>query len=86
MTLPAPQRMHMVLEGVTAHLSAADVHMGWHTPQVRDVSPPNSGSTASAIHLCIRNFVGGCGPLGEHLHPVMATGHRVVSNPCLPSV
>jgi hypothetical protein len=47
--------------------------MAWHTPQVRDVSPPNSGSTASAIHLCIRNFVGGCGPLGEdYSHPVMA--------------
>lgn len=40
-------------------------------PQVRDVSPPNAGSTASAIHLCIRNFIGGCGPLGEHV-PALA--------------
>lgn len=39
----------------------------WRAPSaimVRDVSPPNAGSTASAIHLCIRNFIGGCGPLG----------------------
>lgn len=33
--------------------------------QVRDVSPPSLGSTASAIHLCIRNFLGSCGPLGD---------------------
>lgn len=38
----------------------------WRAPSaimVRDVSPPSLGSTASAIHLCIRNFLGGCGPL-----------------------
>lgn len=57
----------------------ADVHVGWHTPQVRDVSPPNSGSTASAIHLCIRNFVGGCGPLGAHSCPLTARLSSVVT-------
>eukprot|EP00208_Stichococcus_sp_RCC1054_P001861 CAMPEP_0206137946 /NCGR_PEP_ID=MMETSP1473-20131121/2956_1 /ASSEMBLY_ACC=CAM_ASM_001109 /TAXON_ID=1461547 /ORGANISM="Stichococcus sp, Strain RCC1054" /LENGTH=682 /DNA_ID=CAMNT_0053531227 /DNA_START=245 /DNA_END=2294 /DNA_ORIENTATION=- len=39
----------------------------WRAPSaimVRDVSPPSLGSTASAIHLCIRNFLGSCGPLG----------------------
>jgi hypothetical protein len=67
--LPVTQRMPMVLEGVERGLRLQqNVHMAWHTPQVRDVSPPNSGSTASAIHLCIRNFVGGCGPLGAHPH------------------
>lgn len=38
----------------------------WRAPSaimVRDVSPASLGSTASAIHLCIRNFLGGCGPL-----------------------
>ena len=38
--------------------------------QIRDVSPPSLGSTGSAVHLCIRNFVGGLGPIGEALlHP-----------------
>jgi len=44
----------------------------WRAPSaimVRDVSPPDAGSTASAIHLCIRNFIGGCGPLGELAAP-----------------
>lgn len=31
---------------------------------VREVSPPGLGSTASAMHLCIRNLVGGLGPIG----------------------
>ena len=38
--------------------------------QIRDVSPPSLGSTGSAVHLCIRNFVGGLGPIGAILlHP-----------------
>lgn len=40
----------------------------WRAPaaiMIRDVSPPNLGSTGSAIHLCIRNLLGGAGPLGE---------------------
>ena len=42
----------------------------WRAPaavMVRDVSPPSLGSTGSAVHLCIRNFVGGLGPLGRPL-------------------
>jgi MFS family permease len=38
----------------------------WRAPAaiaVRDVSPPGLGSTGSAVHLCIRNLVGGLGPL-----------------------
>ena len=40
----------------------------WRAPAavlVRDVSPSELGATASALHLCIRNLVGGCGPLSE---------------------
>ena len=39
----------------------------WRAPaaiMVRDVSPARLGSTASAIHLCFRNLIGGLGPLG----------------------
>jgi MFS family permease len=38
----------------------------WRAPAavaVRDVSPPGLGSTGSAVHLCIRNLVGGLGPV-----------------------
>ncbi|KAK9839611.1 hypothetical protein WJX81_000780 [Elliptochloris bilobata] len=39
----------------------------WRAPaaiMIRDVSPPNLGSTGSAVHLCVRNLIGGLGPLG----------------------
>jgi predicted MFS family arabinose efflux permease len=42
----------------------------WRAPaavMVREVSPPGLGSTASAMHLCIRNLVGGLGPIGVAL-------------------
>ena len=42
----------------------------WRAPaavMVRDVSPPDLGSTGSAVHLCVRNLVGGLGPLGAFL-------------------
>jgi len=38
----------------------------WRAPaaiMIRDISPPNLGSTGSAVHLCVRNLVGGLGPL-----------------------
>ncbi|CAL8467087.1 g6623 [Coccomyxa elongata] len=38
----------------------------WRAPaaiMIRDVSPPNLGSTGSAVHLCVRNLIGGLGPL-----------------------
>ena len=38
----------------------------WRAPaavMVRDVSPPELGSTGSALHLCARNVLGGAGPL-----------------------
>ncbi|KAK9811000.1 hypothetical protein WJX73_004887 [Symbiochloris irregularis] len=38
----------------------------WRAPAavlIRDVSPPSLGSTGSAVHLCIRNLIGGLGPL-----------------------
>jgi len=38
----------------------------WRAPAavaVREVSPPGLGSTGSAVHLCIRNLVGGLGPV-----------------------
>ena len=38
----------------------------WRAPaavMVREVSPPGLGSTASAVHLCFRNLVGGFGPI-----------------------
>ena len=41
----------------------------WRAPaaiMIRDISPPNLGSTGSAVHLCVRNLMGGLGPLGEH--------------------
>lgn len=41
----------------------------WRAPaaiMIRDVSPPNLGSTGSALHLCVRNLVGGAGPISEH--------------------
>ena len=40
----------------------------WRAPaavMVRDVSPPSLGATGSAVHLCVRNLIGGLGPLGE---------------------
>ncbi|PSC72601.1 MFS transporter [Micractinium conductrix] len=42
----------------------------WRAPaavMVREVSPPGLGSTASALHLCIRNLVGGLGPIAVAL-------------------
>lgn len=39
----------------------------WRAPaaiMVREVSPPGLGSTGSAVHLCIRNLLGGLGPVG----------------------
>ena len=42
----------------------------WRAPaaiMIRDVSPTDLGSTGSALHLCIRNLIGGLGPLGEEL-------------------
>jgi hypothetical protein len=39
----------------------------WRAPaaiMIRDVSPPDLGSTGSAVHLCVRNLIGGLGPLG----------------------
>jgi hypothetical protein len=38
----------------------------WRAPAaiaVRDISPPGLGSTGSAAHLCIRNLIGGFGPV-----------------------
>ncbi len=38
----------------------------WRAPaaiMVRDVSPPGLGSTAASLHLCIRNIIGGLGPI-----------------------
>ena len=40
----------------------------WRAPaaiMIRDVSPPNLGSTGSAVHLCIRNLIGGLGPVSK---------------------
>lgn len=40
----------------------------WRAPaavMIRDVSPPELGATGSALHLCIRNLLGGCGPLSK---------------------
>ncbi len=54
------------------HLSFAALLIGfaaseaWRAPaavMVRDISPAGLGSAASAVHLCIRNLVGGGGPL-----------------------
>jgi len=42
----------------------------WRAPAavlIREVSPPELGATGSALHLCIRNLVGGCGPLSMAL-------------------
>jgi hypothetical protein len=42
----------------------------WRAPaaiMIRDVSPKELGSTASAIHLCFRNLIGGLGPLGAFI-------------------
>ena len=44
----------------------------WRAPAavlVKDVSPPKLGATGSALHLSIRNLVGGCGPLSKPLPP-----------------
>jgi MFS family permease len=38
----------------------------WRAPAavaIREISPPGLGSTGSAVHLCIRNLVGGLGPI-----------------------
>lgn len=32
--------------------------------QVREIADDSLGATASAIHLCVRNLLGGLGPLG----------------------
>lgn len=42
----------------------------WRAPAailVRDVSPPGLGSAGAAVHLCVRNLIGGMGPLGALL-------------------
>lgn len=42
----------------------------WRAPAavaIREISPPGLGSTGSAVHLCIRNLVGGLGPLAVAL-------------------
>jgi hypothetical protein len=42
----------------------------WRAPAavcLRDVSPEGVSSTASAVHLCIRNLVGGLGPIAVAL-------------------
>ena len=70
---------------LVANLMAPDYHQSlaallvgfalsemWRAPaaiMIRDVSPPNLGSTGSAVHLCVRNLIGGLGPLGAaHSH------------------
>lgn len=66
---------------LVANLMAPDYHQSlaallvgfalsemWRAPaaiMIRDVSPPNLGSTGSAVHLCVRNLIGGLGPLGN---------------------
>ncbi len=48
----------------------------WRAPaaiMIRDVSPPNLGSTGSALHLCVRNFTGSLGPLGVAHPPFLLT-------------
>lgn len=66
---------------LVANLMAPDYHQSlaallvgfalsemWRAPaaiMIRDVSPPNLGSTGSAVHLCARNLIGGLGPLGK---------------------
>lgn len=38
----------------------------WRAPAavaIRDISPPGLGSSGSAVHLCIRNLLGGLGPI-----------------------
>ncbi len=42
----------------------------WRAPAailIRDVSPPGLGSAGAALHLCVRNLIGGMGPLGNPL-------------------
>ena len=51
----------------------------WRAPaavMVRDVSPPSLGSTGSAVHLCIRNFVGGLGPISAPLAGLSGVVHQ----------
>ena len=46
----------------------------WRAPAavlIREVSPPELGATGSALHLCIRNLVGGCGPLSKPIYCFM---------------
>lgn len=49
-----------------ALLIGAALSEAWRAPaqvMARTVAPPESASTASAVYLCIRNLVGGLGPL-----------------------
>ena len=58
----------------------------WRAPAavlVREVSPPELGATGSALHLCIRNLVGGCGPLSKLL-PLSHTPSTLSF--CFPSI
>ncbi len=77
---------------LVANLMAPDYHQSlaallvgfalsemWRAPaaiMIRDVSPPNLGSTGSAVHLCVRNLIGGLGPLGTSLPPTWASPNQ----------
>ena len=67
----------------------------WRAPAailIRDVSPPGLGSAGAAVHLCVRNLIGGMGPLGEHSPLHTLVGGRLHSQPstlpvhCSPSM
>lgn len=54
----------------------------WRAPAavlIKDVSPPELGATGSALHLSIRNLVGGCGPLSKphNCNPVQTAPSRL---------
>eukprot|EP00887_Chlorella_sp_A99_P001478 scaffold8.g1478.t1 len=57
-------------ESFAALLVGFALSEAWRAPaavMVRDVSPPGLGATASAVHLCIRNLIGGLGPIAVAL-------------------
>ena len=67
----------------------------WRAPAavlIREVSPPELGATGSALHLCIRNLVGGCGPLSmalvtsEYLLAILMYILSVLQLSCLKSI
>ncbi|WIA21299.1 hypothetical protein OEZ85_000532 [Tetradesmus obliquus] len=70
----------------TALLVGFALSEAWRAPgaiMIRSVAPQELGSTASALYLCIRNLIGGFGPVAvAKLAEVVGLQHAMLLAPC----